>query len=83
MVTYEWKNNSGKNNSFAALAHPQVFQNGQALDTAVYLDQPTGYDMNSYTGGDPARSDRKGDPGIRVEGRVDHHRRRDRPVLHR
>lgn len=49
MVTYEWKNNSGKNNSFAALAHPQVFQNGQALDTAVYLDQPTGYDMNSYT----------------------------------
>ncbi len=30
MVTYEWKNNSGKNNSFAALAHPQVFQNGQA-----------------------------------------------------
>lgn len=49
MVTYEWKNNSGKNNSFAALSHPQVFQNGQALDTAVYLDQPTGYDMNSYT----------------------------------
>lgn len=48
LVTYEWTNKTEKNNSFAALAHPQVFQNGAALDTAIYTDQPQGYDANSY-----------------------------------
>lgn len=47
-VTYEWKNNTDRNNSFAALAHPQVFQNGQSLDTAMYMEQPEGYDARSY-----------------------------------
>ena len=48
LVSYEWTNNTTKNNSFAVLAHPQVFQNGTALDTAIYVDQPEGYDANSY-----------------------------------
>lgn len=48
LVTYEWKNNTDKNNSFAALSHPQVFQNGQSLDTATYVEQPEGYDVRSY-----------------------------------
>ena len=39
---------NGKNNSFATLAHPNVFQNGTELETAVYFDQPEGYDANSY-----------------------------------
>lgn len=49
VVTYEWTNTTTKNNSFASLAHPQLFQNGKSLDTAVYSDMPEGYDMNSYT----------------------------------
>ncbi|KFI50220.1 DUF5067 domain-containing protein [Bifidobacterium biavatii] len=48
LVTYEWTNKTDKNNSFAVLAHPQVFQNGQALDTAVYAETPESYDANSY-----------------------------------
>lgn len=48
LVTYEWTNNTSKNNSFATLAHPNVFQNGTELETAVYFDQPEGYDANSY-----------------------------------
>ena len=36
LVTYEWTNNTSKNNSFATLAHPNVFH------------QPEGYDANSY-----------------------------------
>ena len=48
LVTYEWTNKTTKNNSFAGLAHPQVFQNGKALDTAIYMDVPEGYDANSY-----------------------------------
>ena len=44
LVTYEWTNNTSKNNSFATLAHPNVFQNGTELETAVYFDQPEGYD---------------------------------------
>ncbi|RSX56721.1 DUF5067 domain-containing protein [Bifidobacterium samirii] len=48
LVTYEWTNNTDKNNSFAALANPKVFQNGASLDTAIYLDSPEGYDVNSY-----------------------------------
>ena len=47
-MTYEWTNNTSKNNSFATLAHPNVFQNGTELETAVYFDQPEGYDANSY-----------------------------------
>ena len=50
LVTYEWTNNTSKNNSFATLAHPNVFQNGTELETAVYFDQPEGYDANSYEG---------------------------------
>lgn len=48
LVTYEWTNTTSKNNSFAVLAHPQVFQNGKALDTAIYMDSPEGYDAGSY-----------------------------------
>ncbi|KAB8289913.1 DUF5067 domain-containing protein [Bifidobacterium avesanii] len=47
MVSYEWTNKTSKNNSFMALAHAQVFQNGSALDTAVYTDAPAGYDAGS------------------------------------
>ena len=47
LVTFEWTNNTDKNNSFAVLASPQVFQNGQALDVAVYSENPAGYDANS------------------------------------
>ena len=48
LVTYEWTNTSSKNNSFATLAHPQAFQNGVELATAIYVDAPSGYDANSY-----------------------------------
>ncbi len=48
LVTFEWTNNTDKNNSFASVADPKVFQNGQSLDTAIYLDSPEGYDANSY-----------------------------------
>lgn len=48
LVTYEWTNNTDKNNSFASLADPKVFQNGSALDDAIYMDSPEGYDANSY-----------------------------------
>ena len=48
LVTYEWTNDSDENGSFASLAVPQVFQNGVALDAAVYMDSPGGYDANSY-----------------------------------
>lgn len=47
LVTFEWVNNTDKNNSFATLASPQVFQNGQALDVAIYGENPAGYDSNS------------------------------------
>lgn len=47
LVTFEWTNNTDKNNSFAVLASPQVFQNGQALGTAIYSENPAGYDSNS------------------------------------
>ena len=48
LVTYEWTNTTAKNNSFAVLAHPQAFQNGKALETAIYMDSPEGYDSGSY-----------------------------------
>lgn len=48
LVTYEWKNTTTKNNSFFALANAKVFQNGTALDSAIYTDAPEGYDANSY-----------------------------------
>ncbi|MBW3095225.1 DUF5067 domain-containing protein [Bifidobacterium sp. 64T4] len=48
LVTYEWTNNTKKNNSFASLADPKVFQNGSSLDTAIYTDAPAGYDASSY-----------------------------------
>lgn len=48
LVTYEWRNNTKKNNSFMVLANTQAFQNGQALEHAVYMDAPEGYDGNSY-----------------------------------
>lgn len=48
LVTYEWTNNTDKNNSFASLADPKVFQNGSALDDAIYMDSPEGYDADSY-----------------------------------
>lgn len=47
LVTYEWTNNTDKNNSFAVLASPKVFQNGQELETAIYMDSPEGYDSGS------------------------------------
>lgn len=48
LVTYEWTNNTTKNNSFAVLTSPKAFQNGTELPTAVYMDSPAGYDANSY-----------------------------------
>lgn len=48
LVTYEWTNNGNRSNSFAALAHPQAFQNGHELGMAVYAGSPQGYDANSY-----------------------------------
>ncbi len=48
LVTYEWTNNTDKNNSFSSVANPKVFQNGQSLDVAIYMDSPEGYDVNSY-----------------------------------
>ena len=48
VVTYEWTNTTTRNNSFATLAHPQVFQNGVELATAIYTDSPSGYDADSY-----------------------------------
>lgn len=48
LITYEWTNNGSGNNSFAALAHPQAFQNGHELGMAVYAGSPQGYDANSY-----------------------------------
>ena len=47
LVTYQWKNNTDSNNSFLVLVNPQVFQHGQALDTATYTGNPAGYDVNS------------------------------------
>ena len=47
LVTYEWTNRTTKNNSFMALTHAQVFQNGRALDTAIYSENPAGYDAAS------------------------------------
>ena len=47
LVTYEWKNNTDKNNSFMVLVNAQAFQNGQALDMAIYTNNPAGYDPNS------------------------------------
>ena len=47
LVTYEWTNNTDKNNSFAVLASPKAFQNGQELETAIYMDSPEGYDSGS------------------------------------
>lgn len=49
LVTYEWTNTTTKNNSFMALADAKVFQNGSQLETAIYMDSPAGYDVNSYT----------------------------------
>lgn len=48
LVTYEWTNNTTKNNSFAVLTSPKAFQNGTELPTAIYMDSPAGYDANSY-----------------------------------
>lgn len=47
LVTYEWKNTTSKNNSFAVIASTNVFQNGTELDTAIYTDAPEGYDSGS------------------------------------
>ena len=48
LVTYDWTNTASKNNSFMSLAMPKVFQNGAELQMAVYMDNPEGYDANSY-----------------------------------
>ncbi|KAA8827008.1 DUF5067 domain-containing protein [Bifidobacterium myosotis] len=49
LVTFEWTNTSDKNQSFAIATHPQVFQNGAALENAIYLTPPAGYDAMAYT----------------------------------
>lgn len=48
LVTFAWTNATSKNNSFASLLHAQAFQNGGELATAIYMEQPEGYDGNSY-----------------------------------
>jgi hypothetical protein len=47
LVTCQWKNNTDKNNSFMIIVNAQAFQQGQALDTAIYTSNPAGYDANS------------------------------------
>ncbi|KFF31575.1 DUF5067 domain-containing protein [Bifidobacterium bombi] len=47
LVTYQWTNKDTKNTAFSVATHAQAFQNGQALDLAIYTDAPAGYDANS------------------------------------
>lgn len=47
LVTYQWTNNSDKNQAFATLLSAKAFQNGQELDMAIYTQAPQGYDVQS------------------------------------
>ncbi|WIK64706.1 DUF5067 domain-containing protein [Gleimia hominis] len=48
VVTYEWTNKSDENQSFMALMHSDVFQNGNQLKSALITDDSAGsYDANS------------------------------------
>lgn len=47
LVTYQWTNKSDKNAPFMTATNAQVFQNGQALDPAVYDNDPEGYNETS------------------------------------
>ncbi|SCC78339.1 DUF5067 domain-containing protein [Bifidobacterium commune] len=48
LVTYQWTNNSDKNQAFGTLLSAKAFQNGQELDMAIYTQAPQGYDSQSY-----------------------------------
>lgn len=48
LVTYQWKNKSDANASFAVATNSQAFQNGQQLQLAIYMNNPAGYDSSSY-----------------------------------
>lgn len=48
MLTYELTNKKKENSNFMDV-NIQAFQNGHGLDTAIYMDQPEGYDSESST----------------------------------
>lgn len=48
MLTYELTNKKKENSNFMDV-NIQAFQNGHELDTAIYMDQPEGYDSESST----------------------------------
>lgn len=48
MLTYELTNKKKENSNFMDV-NIQAFQNGRGLDTAIYMDQPEGYDAGSST----------------------------------
>ena len=46
ILTYELTNKKNENSNFMDV-DIQAFQNGHELDTAIYMDQPEGYDAES------------------------------------
>ena len=48
ILTYELTNKKNENSNFMDV-DIQAFQNGHELDTAIYMDQPEGYDAESST----------------------------------
>lgn len=47
LVTYEWTNNTDKNQVFSVATSAKAFQNGKELDLAIYTEAPAGYDSNA------------------------------------
>lgn len=47
LVTIEWTNTSDKNQMITTALNPKVYQNGQALDAAIYTSVPQGYDAEA------------------------------------
>lgn len=47
LVTYEWTNNTDKNQVFSVATSANAFQNGKELDMAIYTEAPAGYDSNA------------------------------------
>ena len=47
LVTYEWTNNTDKNQVFSVATSAKAFQNGKELDMAIYTEAPAGYDSNA------------------------------------
>lgn len=47
LVTIEWKNTSSDNQMITTALNPKVYQNGKALDSAIYTSAPQGYDAQA------------------------------------